>query len=609
MDQATSPLPTTPRDQGTSTFQFTSPESRSTLERTRNKIVDDIHHTDLWLQENEAARVTMFQAEAMEKTISRLEGQLEEAMELYSQQIRTCSSPSGKRAAAREALYGSTTSWIREARRRNWASVRDTPPPTAAPQYGAAHLERIKLPNFDGKSQNWAEFKRRFKELIKAVNCSPVMEMTFLVDHLAQEAARYVLGVTDPAEAWELLDKRYGDRRFAIMTTRHRLINLQLPAGPAHAQVEELVQGLRHALTCLRSVEAEDELFSDLAMVGILLDKLPATIQEKWYSYRVNLPSTTQTTSMREEGKYFQQWLARQGEAAILERLTLLGTSLARPPGPPSPTPTEEEVPCPTCYLAGHGAASCPSSRFAAVPPQDLVGAERLAATYSTTTSGTSLLDVATVSVHSPSLLSSATTIMLTDQGSTDTFISHTLAQQLQLPSTPTTLQVTVLGQAPREVATRVYKMYLEDCRGKKHKVEAVGMDSLTSVPPCPQASSLAHLFPGAPAEAAAAFTRPHGTVGLLLGQRHRSLHTRDAGHQVDDLRLAKGKFGWTLTGYSPLLGTSAPHSSSNFILTSQSHLAPSLPSSTSATAPATTTRMPVRLRSGIYYCSCSTRT
>ena len=608
MDQATSPLPSTPRDQGTSTFQFPSPESRISLERTRNKIEGDILHTDLWLQENEAARVTKFQAEAMDKTISRLEVQLEEAMERYSQQLRACPSPSGKRAAAREALYGSTITWIREARRRNWASVHDMPPPAAAaPQYGAAHLERVKLPHFDGKSENWADFKRRFKELIKAVNCSPVMEMTFLVDHLAAEAARYVLGVTDPTEAWQLLDKRYGDRRLAILTTRHRLINLQLPAGPAHTKVEELVQGLRHALTCLRAVDAEDELFSDLAMIGILLDKLPRMVQEKWYSYRVDLPATT---SMKEEGKYFQRWLAWQGEAAILERLTLLGTSLARPySSTPREEEEEEEVPCPTCDLAGHGADSCPSFR-PAPPPQDLRGA---AATYSTTTgpstTGSSLLDVARVSVHSPSLLSSTSTIMLTDQGSTDTFISHSLAQQLQLPGTPTTLQVKVLGQPPRQVATMVYQLYLEDTKGHKYKVEAVGMDSLAEVPPCPQASSLSHLFPGAPAEAAAAFTRPHGTVGLLLGQRHRRLHTRDSGYQVDDLRLARGKFGWTLTGYSPLLATSTPYSSSNFILASQPHLAPSSPSTYAAAPTVTTTRPPVRLRSGVYYCSCTTRT
>ena len=612
----TGPPPTTPLDQRISQFQFPqpTPESRSTLELRRRRVEAGIRDTEIWLQENEASGCSRYLAERMDETINTLDQQLEEVMELYTQQLRTFPSPSGKRAASREALFETSSRWVRTARWRNWASVREAAPQATAPQHSAAHLERVKLPTFDGKAENWAEFKRRFQELIKAVNCSPVLEMTFLVDHLAAEAARYVLGVTNPTKAWALLDKRYGDRRLAILTTRYRLINLEVPRGFGYEKVEALVQGLRHARTCLEAVGAEDELFSDLAMVGILLSKLPSMVQEQWYRYRVTFPSTN---SAREDGKYFEQWLDRQGEAATLERITLLGIQLAHPPSSNS-REEEEEVLCPTCDLAGHRADSCPSARSsgAVPPPQDLRGGERMAGTYSTTTSpstttGSSLLDVATVSVHSPSLLSSTTTIMLTDQGSTDTFISHTLAQELQLPGTPTTLQVKVLGQPPREVATMVYKLYLEDTKGKKYRVEAVGMDSLTEVPPCPQASSLSHLFPGAPAEAAAAFTRPHGTVALLLGQRHRGLHTRDAGHQVDDLRLAKGKFGWTLTGYSPLLTTPAPYSSSNFVLATSlpSSSTPSLPSSTipstSTLAPGTSTRRPLRLRSGVYYCSC----
>ena len=584
------PPPTTPLGQSYSQFQFLlpSPESRGALERSRRRIEGDIKHTDLWLQENQVAGCTRFQAEMVDQTISKVEVQLEETMELHSKLLRAVPSPSGKRAASREALHESTTSWAREARRRNWACVREAPPAVALPpaHYGAAHLERVKLPHFDGKPENWSEFKRRFKELTKAVNCSPVMEMTFLVDHLADEAARYVLGVTDPTEAWALLDRRYGDRRLAIMTARHRLVNLQLPAGPAHVQVEDLVQGLRHALTCMRAVDAEEELFSDLAMVGILLAKLPPEVQARWYSYRVGFPAST---SASEDGRYLQKWLDHEGEAAILQRLTLLGTELARPP---THTPREEE-----------------EEVEEVVPPRDLRGS---AATYTTTTTspstttGASLLDVASVSVHSPSpsLRSSTSTLMLTDSGSTETFILHSLARQLMLPSTPTTLQVKVLGQPTREVATRVYQLFLEDSRGTKHKVEAVGLDSLAEVPPCPQASSLTHLFPGAPTEAAAAFTRPHGTVGLLLGQRHRALHSRDAGYQADNLRLAKSKFGWTLTGHSPHLATTAP-SSSNFILASQFQASEQHQPHLLPTSPITTTRPPLKLKSGVYYCSC----
>ena len=158
----TGPPPTTPLDQRISLFQFPqpTPESRSTLELRRRRVEAGIRDTETWLQENEASGCSRFLAERMDDTINTLDQQLEEVMELYTQQLRTFPSPSGKRAASREALFETSSRWVRTARWRNWASVREAAPQATAPQHSAAHLERVKLPTFDGKAENWAEFKR-----------------------------------------------------------------------------------------------------------------------------------------------------------------------------------------------------------------------------------------------------------------------------------------------------------------------------------------------------------------------------------------------------------------------------------------------------------------
>ena len=200
-----------------------------------------------------------------------------------------------------------------------------------ASQVGAAHLQRVKLPRFDGKPENWGEFKRKFKELTKTINCSPVLELTYLAEQLSEAAGRYIVGITDPAKAWAALDKRYGDRRLIIMTTRNRLVHLKLPKGPPHDQVEALVQGLAQARTALEAVGAADHLFSDLGMVGTLLGKLPAPVQAKWYDRRVDFPADA---SAAEEGQMFEQWLEREGDAAMHQRLTVLATELGRGPAP-----------------------------------------------------------------------------------------------------------------------------------------------------------------------------------------------------------------------------------------------------------------------------------
>ena len=52
----------------------------------------------------------------------------------------------------------------------------------------------------------------------------------------------------------------------------HRLTSLKLPQGPPHNKVEALVQGIRHARTCLRAVNAENDLFTSFFTVGSLVD-------------------------------------------------------------------------------------------------------------------------------------------------------------------------------------------------------------------------------------------------------------------------------------------------------------------------------------------------
>ena len=92
-----------------------------------------------------------------------------------------------------------------------------------------------------------------------------------MVDHITPKATRYLRGITVPYTAWAQLDRRYGDRRLAIMTTRHQLVSLKLAKGPVFDQVEALAQELLHTKTCLEVVKAEHVLFTDGAMVGTLV--------------------------------------------------------------------------------------------------------------------------------------------------------------------------------------------------------------------------------------------------------------------------------------------------------------------------------------------------
>ena len=80
--------------------------------------------------------------------------------------------------------------------------------------------------------------------------------MTYLVDHLTLEAAPYLQGITVSDSARAQIDKMFGHRRLAIMTTIHQLVRLNLVKGMVFDQVEALAQELRHTKTCLEAVKS-----------------------------------------------------------------------------------------------------------------------------------------------------------------------------------------------------------------------------------------------------------------------------------------------------------------------------------------------------------------
>ena len=181
-----------------------------------------------------------------------------------------------------------------------------------------------------------------------------------------------------------------------------------------------------------------------------------------------------------------------------------------------------------------------------------------------------SLFELLEVPVASPGGGCSTSTLMMVDSGSTDNFISHRLAAQLQLAGTPHTLFIRVLDQEFREKPTMIYHLDVVDRDGVAHRLEAIGMNSLTEVAAAPEVHTLARLFPEAPPDAAPAFRRPSGEVHLMIGMRDRRLHATN-GLEYGDLRLSRTIFssGWVLTGFSTLLASPAPHFSSEVLLAS----------------------------------------
>lgn len=82
-------------------------------------------------------------------------------------------------------------------------------------------LPKIEIPRFDGKPQNWNDFKDLFKNLVNdEINISNVKKLYYLKSALTGEAAElsrdFSITDTNFQEAWALLCQRYDNQRAII---------------------------------------------------------------------------------------------------------------------------------------------------------------------------------------------------------------------------------------------------------------------------------------------------------------------------------------------------------------------------------------------------------
>ena len=205
-----------------------------------------------------------------------------------------------------------------------------------------SHLERIRLPNFSGKPEDWAEFRREFLDLVESDQLPASIHISHLKKSLPREAKLLIDGITDSKEAWSHLNKQYGDKTLAIINTKAILLSHDAGNGTPDQQVDSLLQAVRRAISCLRTVGAEHTLFSDFSLVGQLLAKIPQAVQDRWHFHST---SSEFVSDPEDTGPRFIAWLEREGEAARSARLSRFSMSLSNPKPTQQPSKTQPSNP------------------------------------------------------------------------------------------------------------------------------------------------------------------------------------------------------------------------------------------------------------------------
>ena len=134
-------------------------------------------------------------------------------------------------------------------------------------------------------------------------------------------------------------------------------------------------------------------------------------------------------------------------------------------------------------------------------------------------------------------------TVLFFDDGSSCSLITHKLAGFLGLKGRHVTQYMEVAGRDFEKHETQLYQMELVDKFGNVYPLSLMGIDKIASNPGRIDVGIAYEIFPHVPA---LALDRPHGEVGLLLGQDNVTLLPwgGDGPNLVGNLRVMNTRFG-----------------------------------------------------------------
>ena len=99
---------------------------------------------------------------------------------------------------------------------------------------------------------------------------------------IPKEGHSLLSGITDIAEAWQVLDNYYGNHKMIINSVIEKLHAVKLVKGSAHNSLEQLCQASQGATCTLREVGAGSCLEYDRGLVATLIAKLTEAYTIDW---------------------------------------------------------------------------------------------------------------------------------------------------------------------------------------------------------------------------------------------------------------------------------------------------------------------------------------
>ena len=452
--------------------------------------------------------------------------------------------------------------------------------------------EKPKLPKFDGDVRQYFIFKSDFQHAVEA-HYTERDTLTILRSCLGAQPAKLIEGISsDLKTAWKYLDQNYGDPRVVSDTVTSDLEKFKVLGIGEDDRFCDLVNLVRRSYNILKEVKRQQDI-DNTHVISLIERKMTVDDLRVWARH---LNSQKLEPSMENLLEWMEEEMAARIRSGAAIRKS--GSTRSKVNALGSRDPKFGDIRSKKCYVCqeNHYVDECkrfiemtPSERWKIVKERKacfsclkrskdhtVANCTRKKECGQTDTHGVSckkyhhkLLHSNNVEERPPSRVhftqeNSSTTILpivtgfingkdgvsseasvFYDSGAQISMIRRSYAESLALESKPISIVITKVGGTEEELTTKLYKVPVHNCEGKRVQVvQAVGIEQISEDSSIENLDAISRTL-DIPVDAV---KRKAGPVDLLIGVNYPQFHAGET-RIKKNLVARKSPLGWVVFG------------------------------------------------------------